>query len=290
MKDFCFRFVAEEGIKVDFIQASPTEVVFRVYRDDTTTTDAPNVNVSEKEAISETITKNEEAISETITKNEEVVSETITKNEEVVSEMTKKSTRHRIDKELFEKLWNEGVSGDIMADQLGITKNSVYNYAYKNGYGRRKAFKRISVKQLIPDKLAGKRERFVEMWNECIPIAKIADEFKVSVATVCRWASEIPECISSEEKKKKRAAMKQVAPVTTDDSTSIATAESLPQPKVSSSKEDWPKSGEHLRENEIKALCGMWHNGHRDVTELARHFQVSRSTIYYQMRVNGLKK
>lgn len=279
MKDFCFRFVAEEGIKVDFIQASPTEVVFRVYRDDTTTTDAPNVNVSEKEAISETITK-----------NEEVVSETITKNEEVVSEMTKKSTRHRIDKELFEKLWYEGVSGDIMADQLGITKNSVYNYAYKNGYGRRKAFKRISAKQLIPDKLAGKRERFVEMWNECIPIAKIADEFKVSVATVCRWASEIPECISSEEKKKKRAALKQVATVTTNGNASVPTVEPASHPKTTSGKEDWPKTGEKLHRNEVDALCKMWHNGCRDVTYLARYFQVSRNTIYYQMRVNGLKK
>ena len=321
MKEFSFRFlVADEGIKVEFVQANPTEVIFKVYRDDATTAE-PNVNVSEKD------------------------NTVVEIREEAASEAPKKSTRKRIDKELFDKLWNAGVSGEAMADQLGTTTNSVYSYAYKHGYGKRNtkeskverfiemwnggydvadiaaefnicissvyrwatqlpecvpgserpsgkkmSSKRISAKQLIPDKLAGKLELFVQMWNECIPIAKIADEFKVSVATVCRWASEIPECISSEEKKQKRAAMKQATTVTTDDNTSTATAESLPQPKVSSSKEDWPKSGEHLRENEIKALCGMWHNGHRDVTELARHFQVSRSTIYYQMRVNGLKK
>lgn len=267
MKELSFRFlVADEGIKVDFIQASPTEVVFRVYRDDDTTN--TNVNVSEKEAISETITK----------------------NEEVVSETTKKSTRHRIDKELFEKLWNEGVSAESMADQLGTTKNSIYNYAYKNGYGRRKAFKHISAKQLIPDKLAGKLERFVQMWNDCLPIADIATEFEVSIATVCRWATEIPECISSEEKKQKRAAMKQVAPVTTDGNASRPIPEPISQSKTTSSKEDWPKSGERLRQNEIDALCKMWEAGQHNVTELARYFQVSRNTIYYQMRVNGLKK
>ena len=171
MKDFCFRFVAEEGIKVEFVQASPTEMIFKVYRDDATNTIAPSANVSDD-----------------------------VKNEEAVPTTTKKSTRQRIDKELFEKLWNDGVSGESMADQLGVTKNSVYNYAYKNGYGRRNVFKRISAKQLIPDKLAGKRERFVQMWNDCLPIADIATEFEVSIATVYRWASKIPECISIAEK------------------------------------------------------------------------------------------
>ena len=266
MKELSFRFlVADEGIKVDFVQASPTEVIFKVYRDDTITTVVPSVNVSEEKTVSETVTQNEEA----------------------VPEMTKKSTRHRIDNELFQKLWNDGVSAENIADQLGTTKNFVYNYAYRNGYGRRKPFKHITAKQLIPDKLAGKRERFVEMWNGCISLAEIEAEFNVSRATVCRWASEIPECISSEEKKKKRATMKQVATVTTDDNTSTATAESLSQPNASSSKEDWPKSGEHLRENEIKALCKLWDNGHRNVSGLARHFQVSKSTIYYQLKING---
>ncbi|MBR4110914.1 MAG: hypothetical protein IKK43_04435 [Clostridia bacterium] len=263
MKEFSFRFVAEEGIKVDFIQASPTEVVFRVYRDDATTAE-PNVNVSKKD------------------------NTVVEIREEAASEAPKKSTRKRIDKELFEKLWNEGVSAETMADQLGVTKNSVYNYAYKNGYGRRKAFKRIGAKQLIPDKLAGKLERFVQMWNDCLPIADIATEFEVSIATVCRWASKIPECSSSEEKKQKRASMKQMATVTTDGNTSRPSAEPISQSKMSS-KEDWPKTGERLRENEIKALCDMWHNGQRNVTELARYFGVSKNAIYYQLRVNGCR-
>lgn len=316
MKELSFRFiVVDEGINVKFVQASPTEVVFEVYREDTTTTVEPNVNVSEEETLD--------------------VSETITQKEEAITETTKKSSRHRIDKELFDKLWNAGVSGDVMAEQLGVTKNSVYSYAYKHGYGKRNnkevkterfiemwnsgcavadiadafnicissvyrwasqlpecipgserpsgtktSYKRIRAKQLVPDKLAGKMERFVEMWNDCVPIATITDEFKVSVATVCRWASEIPECISSEEKKKKRAAMKQSMPIDTDNA-AVQTV---------SSKEDYPKTGEHLRENEIKALCKMWRNGQQNVAYLAKYFSVSKSTIYRQLRINGCRR
>lgn len=269
MRDFCFRFlVADEGIKVDFVKASPTEVIFKVYRDDTTTTTESNVNVSEEEAISEAITQ----------------------NEEVVSETTQKSTKHHIDKELFQKLWNEGVSAESIAVQFGTTKNFIYNYAYRNGYGRRKPFKRIAAKQLIPDKLAGKSERFVEMWNGCISIAEIAAEFNISSATVCRWASEIPECISSEEKKKKRADMKQVSTVSTDDNASTPSAEPISQPKTTSTKEDYPKTGEHLRDKEIDALCNMWRNGQQNVAYLARYFGVSKSTIYRQLRLNGCRR
>lgn len=258
MKDFCFRFlVADEGIKVDFVQASPTEMIFKVYRDDTTTV-APNANVSE----------------------------TTTQIEEAVSETAEKLTRHRIDKELFDKLWNDGLAAESIADQLGTTKNSIYNYAYRNGYGRRKAFKRISAKRLIPDKLAGKIKRFVEMWNECLPITDIATEFNVSKATVCRWATEIPECISPEEKKQKRVAMKQVS---TNGTSTSATDATLPT-KSRSSNEDYPKTGEHLRDKEIDALCAMWRNGQQNVAYLARYFGVSKSTIYRQLRINGCRR
>lgn len=268
MREFSFRFlVADEGIKVDFVQASPTEVIFKVYLDTAATT-APNLNVSE-----------------------EVISETNTKNEKVVSETTEKSVRQHIDKKLFDKLWNDGVSAEKMAEQLGVTKKYIYNYAYRNGYGRRKAFKHISAKRLIPNKLAGKMERFVEMWNECLPITDIATEFNVSNATVCRWATEIPECISPEEKKQKRTATKKAAAkIVTDGSASIANAEAIPQSKTTSSKEDWIKTGEHLRDKEIDALCNMWRNGQQNVAYLARYFGVSKSTIYRQLRVNGCRR
>lgn len=309
MKNFCFRFIAEEGIKVEFVQATPTEVVFKVCRDDAQIT---KNDVEKIEATGGTITP-------------------------------EKVRKLPIDKERLIQLWNEGLPAKAIAEELGTTEGTVYAYASKLGcrkhnnkqcpkrfaemwnagcsvaeiaselniskatihrwvkkipecipHAKRPTAKKQSVKcvvakQLVPDKLAGKMERFVQMWNSCAPIAEIANEFGVHVATIHRWANKIPECISPEEKAQKRAAKNQVTPNLTDDTTSTPTAEAIPNHQNTSASENWPKSGERLRQNEIAALCKMWEDGQHNITELARYFQVSRSTIYYQLRVNGCR-
>lgn len=244
MKDFSFRFlVADEGIKVDFVQASPTEVVFKIsLADSTANTKEDNANM----------------VVETNTPESLDVD-----NVDVISESANVSTdRSRIDKELLVKLWNDGLHAKEIAKRLGTTESTVYTYAGKLGCDKRKSNPVVD------------NERFKEMWNAGCKVNDIAAEFKISYATVYRWVKKIPGCIARTE-----------TPV--EQTTAIP--EPIAQSKVSS-KENYPKSGEHLREPEIKALCNMWDSGQRNVAELARYFGVSRNTIYYQLRVNGCRR
>ena len=288
MREFSFRFlVADEGIKVDFVQASQSEVIFKVYRTDTAA-------MSDESNTSETTYENKNVVEKINVETEEADNavdyvrfkqmwNSGCKIDDIVAEFKiskatvyrwakkipgcierdAKKTTSSINKELLIKLWNEGISAKEIANQLGTTEATVYVCANKLGCGKRKKEPSIDT------------ERFKQMWNSGCKIKAITNEFKISHATVYRWVKKIPGCIDRSEEPAKGQ-----KPI----------PDPIAQPKITSSKEDYPKTGEHLRDKEIDALCNMWRNGQQNVAYLARYFGVSKSTIYRQLRVNGCRR
>lgn len=177
-----------------------------------------------------------------------------------VHRVTKSSpSRKKLNHELIIELWNQGIPASEIAKQVGTTEKTIYDFARKNAQCQRRKKGR---------KLTFDANVLITLWNQGIPAKEIAKTLGVCTQTVYKTASDLPECSPRKTK--------------AGENKNVPTESSVIQ-------NDYPRTGEHLRKNEIEALCKMWRAGKRNVAELARYFEVSKNTIYYQLRINGCK-
>lgn len=114
----------------------------------------------------------------------------------------------------------------------------------------------------------------IDLWNQGVHVNEIAEKVGTTPGSIYQFVHRNEDCHRRRSGKKESVATSQPY-VTTKEPTNVA------------SKAEYPRTGEHLRQNEINALCKMWRDGQRNVADLARYFKVSKSTIYYQLRANG---
>lgn len=117
----------------------------------------------------------------------------------------------------------------------------------------------------------------IDLWNQGVHVNEIAKQAGTTPGSIYQFAHRNGEC------QKRRSGKKSPSQLRANKTPSTK------EPMKVVNKADYPRTGERLRQNEINALCKMWRDGQRNVTELARYFEVSRNTIYYQLKVNGCR-
>ncbi len=167
------------------------------------------------------------------------------------------ASRKKLDYKLIIELWNKGVSASEIAKQAGTTEKTIYDFARKNAQCKKRTKGR---------KRTFDTDVLIKLWNLSMPAKGIARILEVCPQTVYSTARSLPECLPRKAR----------------------TNENVPIEK-NKKQPDYPRTGEHLRKNEIEALCKMWREGKRNVAELARYFEVSKNTIYYQLKINGCR-
>lgn len=117
----------------------------------------------------------------------------------------------------------------------------------------------------------------IDLWNQGVHVNEIAKQAGTTPGTIYQFAHRTGQC------QKRRSGKKATS------QSRVSKTASAKEPMKVANKIDYPRTGERLRENEINALCKMWQDGQKNVAELARYFEVSKSAIYYQLKVNGCR-